>query len=119
LKYIKLYEKKATPKVDDYVLLHYNFDNACELYKTTHNVSLKDITNYINNTIGQIYKIDDSSYPYFIKYENIPNNLKFWFGKENNFFFRVDNQSHITCFSSDEEELERILLSKVSQKYNL
>ena len=132
MKYIKLYEKKdPTPKVGDYVLLH-NFDNECELYKTTHNVYLKDITNYICNTIGQIYKITDvPTYgqiykitdvsTYYIKYENIPDNLKFWFSydKENNIFYRSVTSINILHLSSDKDKLEKILLSKISQKYNL
>jgi len=121
VKHIKQYEKiSTTPKVGDYVLLHFDFSSEPDLYKPIYGVSNSDITNYINNTIGQIYKIDNGGHsPYFVEYKDVPYNLKFWFAKDKDVFFRTASANNIWYISSNIEDLKKVLLSKLSQKYNL
>ena len=90
------------PKVGDYVI--------CE----EGNLNFKD---FIESNIGVIYKEDTfRNNKYYVKYKNIPINVKKGFIRIDNANVRVMYLDEILHFSSNKEELESILVSK---KYNL
>jgi len=73
MKYLKKFENfEDNPQIGDYVICGdpgVDKENHLEMY------------NFITNNIGQITKIDDKkriSSLYYIHYNNIPDNLKFW-----------------------------------------
>ena len=118
MKYLKLFEQQdSEPKVGDYVLIHTNMS------KSEYRWIL--ISNFINNTIGQIVSIipdTTSSYGGIIvghievKYTNIPKGTETWFISLNNTYTRCFNKGQIVAFGKTPEEVEIKLNAK---KYNV
>jgi hypothetical protein len=106
--------KKTTPQIGDYVITQYNIDDSNQKYR--------DIENYINHTIGKIYKIDTTDpkhllFPYYAKYKNIPENILWWFGRVgNNGHYRSLRMKEILDFSPNKEDL---LVYIAQNKFNL
>jgi hypothetical protein len=82
------------------------------------------IKNFIENNIGQIHKhlsCGLTIYDIYIKYKNIPKDIKFYF--EN---FKIDltsnqreNIKYVEFVSKYKEACEKYLMNKISTKYNL
>lgn len=105
------------PQINDYVICHISTDDFTGLRKEL---------DYINNTIGQIYKILEAEtlnipnrFRFYIKYNTeIPEDIKYWFGynKEEKRYFRSVIGENILYFAPTLEEL-KIKIS--ATKYNL
>lgn len=118
MKYIKTYEiygginsdsfknKKDDDKNEEYVILDINWHR-----------NDKDFDYYLNNTIGQIFKIkknytDYKNNEYQILYENTPKEFKLLQHNRLSYVYTKQIKHH----SSNKEELELILQAK---KYNI
>jgi hypothetical protein len=115
MKYLKTYESLKLPQLGDFVITNYKIDVSDQRYR--------DIENFVNNTIGKIYKIDYEPnveyvlFPYYARYKNVPENIQWWFGKgPKNNFHRSLNIDDILFFSPNKEDMKPYL---TSNKYNL
>ena len=101
----KMFEtiNENSPEIGDYVICN-EIDSEFE----------DEINLFISNNVGEFVRFDiyDAKYPYYIYYENAPDNLKvYFFNNARN--MRIDE---ISYWSKNKEELELILKSK---KFNL
>jgi len=107
MKYIKKFENiKDEPKVGDYVLMKSSMQN-------------KEMTDFIDNTIGKIIKIEIKYHfnTVSVEYEDIPMEIASLFGYENynlnhNIGFREFLYSSIIDYSENKEDLEYKIKAK-------
>lgn len=107
MKHLKKFEIISNNiSIGDYVLVKYRTikDNAL----------LKQLSNFINNTIGIVVKINDSDI--YVKFENIPNNLILFFSHTNFESTKCILKYNIIDFSKTKEDLE---LKIQTQKFNI
>jgi hypothetical protein len=111
MKYIKSYEAIDDLEVGDYVICKNLEDKPIsgDYIKTYE---------FIENSVGRYIKYDrfSVSYPYIIKFENIPEDIKHNFRHSNLTDCRRLNRSEIIDSSLSKAELQAKLESK---KYNL
>ena len=117
MKHIKNFEdikKSQLPEIGDYVICK---DKSIALDEETKE--------FISNNIGKIINIITTGRPtalYIVKYDNIPNIAKKWFGSPSSTKRRLTDDSRqmrlneIIKFSKNKEELEDYLIAK---KYGL
>jgi len=103
MKHLKYFENIEEPQVGDYVICE-------ELSNLT-----PDICNFISSNIGIIEytKNDDGETSYYIKYENVPEDIFFLTLRNNK---RDMSREEIIHFSKNKEDLEYIINAN---KYNL
>ena len=126
MKYLKSFENTVeddSPQIGDYIVTNVNYnDNKDQI----------NFTNFIKNNIGQVINIDynynkicNLKPPYYIvKYKNIPNNIKSWFGADvvsvintnYNTDARTFNKSEFQYWSPNKKDCEIFL---TANKYNL
>jgi len=95
MKHIKTFENsKNTPEVGDYILA--NYDSIFD--------SLKDLVDFMNNTIGVVANI--TSFNPYVKYDNVPINLKKYFNRNGSKGIVDVSLDHILYFSKSKEEIE-------------
>lgn len=101
---------EGKPEFGDYVLCT-NDDRSDDL---------DEINNFVETNIGKV--VDDQSilykgYPYLVKYNSIPTNLKiFSIDEKGNSNKMIFNDSEISHWSKNIEDLEKILFAK---KFNV
>ena len=103
MKYIKKFESLDEPKIGDYV--------ACE-----EELGINELCDFINNTVGKIFKIENSYYNYAVKFDNIPQNLNEFFTDFGYKDCRGFNSNEILFWSENKEDVEEYLMTK---KYNI
>jgi len=115
MKHLRLFEDelKYKYKVGDYVSINYD----------TKSKTLSKLKDFVNNEIGKIMFIDDSSM--IIQYVNIPDKLKHFFGDKNvgnknikNSVFFWNKNNTIERLATD-DEIKKYELIKISNKFNI
>lgn len=110
MKYIKKFELKKSdknrPHVGDYVLVYEKLSNGDE-FDNIYN-------DFIQNNIGKINYIDTSKeFPFYIEYENIPEEIDEYFNEYNEIRVTLKN---LIYYSNNKEDVE---LQIKANKYNL
>ena len=110
IKYFKLLEHNIgvniSPKVGYYIISKYSGDYVSD-----------NVTSFLNNNIGKIIKIDLSSQPILVEYENEIPGYEDWMNK--NKLFRYSwwfNEDEIKYISKTKEDLLPYIQAK---KYNI
>lgn len=113
MKHLKTFESNSQYNVDDYVLINYN---------TKHKALLK-LKNFVDNTIGKIVFMNDTSV--IVQYSNIPDKLKHFFddkivdnNKIKNSVFFWKNEITIKRLAT-EGEIEKYKLNVITKKFNI
>ena len=110
MKYIRLYEgKKNSLQVGDYVVCDETLSNNFTLGS--------EVNIFLSNNVGQ-YIIDRKtlSFPYLIKYKNVPKRLKDVFHDDNITGCRCMKYFEIIFWSSNEDDCEAFIMAR---KYNI
>jgi len=104
MKYLKTFENiENVPQVGDWIIAKDAFD-------------IDIVNDYLNNNIGLVYKKTYSNNDQYVKYFNIPTEIKHYFKDGDNNDTMFISKKEIFAFSSNKKELESILAAK---KYNL
>lgn len=123
MKYLKKFENinDTEPEVGDYILIKVNLQEYGKK---------EIINNFINNTIGKVYKIYNDDIR--VSYENIPDEIKGWFSKPiytpslkfinaikgvgEGEYTRLFSKDRIVVFSKNKKDVEPYIQAN---KYNL
>ena len=111
MKILKFYENiEYDFEVDDYVLVKINITSIILKNRI-------EINNYINNTIGKVYKFNNEKHIIYVLYENVPENIQHYFNKKGNSnFYRGFDFDRIVEHSKTIDELKMKLKTK---KFNI
>ena len=77
----KIFEElnEDKPKVGDYVMVDSKYYQDIEYQFTFQMNDVSNLTNFLNNSIGYIFKNPNKSSFYLIKYDNIPKDIERFF----------------------------------------
>jgi hypothetical protein len=110
MKYIKSYEALDDLEIGDYVICKHEEEKPFGEFAKTYE--------FIESSVGRFIKYDrwSASYPYIVKFENIPDNIKDEFTHNRTTDCRRFKRSEIIDHSLSKAEL---LAKLESKKYNL